>query len=108
MGRDHQRTNQPIKWGGKAVEEVGFEKIRQQQARLLDLRIVLLDGCRIAGPVAQPRFQTQEERMKALMEISDVCPNIVELDLGWNLIESWADVVDTCGPLRQLQSLRLK
>jgi len=81
---------------GKVVEEVGFDKIRHQLAQLQDLKIVIVDGARI----------NEAETKK--FKIRDVCPKIVEIDLSRNLFESFQDVVDICGELDGLRSLRVK
>jgi hypothetical protein len=105
---------QPIEWGGKVVEEVGFEKVRRRQAMLLELRIVLLDGCRVAGLTSDARAlggdddASMRRRTAAVQDIARVCPNVVELDLSRNLIERWEDVVAICAPLKGLRSLRVK
>ncbi|PBP24547.1 CAP-Gly domain-containing protein [Diplocarpon rosae] len=80
---------------GKTVEEVGFDKIRAQQARLHELKIVLVDGQRISHAENSPG------------EIRTVCPKIDELDLSRNLIEKLAEVAEICAELESLKSLRL-
>jgi hypothetical protein len=81
---------------GKVVEEVGFDKIRRQLAQLQDLKIVIVDGSRINTAEAQD------------LKIKDVCPKIVELDLSRNLFEGFQTIVDICGELDLLRSLRIK
>jgi hypothetical protein len=85
-----------IKISGKVVEEVGFDKIRQQQAQLCELKIVLVDGLRIA---------TAETPGK---KIREVCPKIMELDLSRNMFESPIEIMKICQELDSLRSLRLK
>ncbi|CAL3963620.1 unnamed protein product [Diplocarpon coronariae] len=80
---------------GKTVEEVGFDKIRAQQARLHELKIVLVDGQRVSRAENSPG------------EIRTVCPKIEELDLSRNLIRNFAEVADICKELEALKSLRL-
>ncbi|KAH0542747.1 hypothetical protein FGG08_002886 [Glutinoglossum americanum] len=93
-------TEAPIKWGGKVVEEVGFEKIRQQLAILNELRIVILDGMFIA-------YASREKQGKDVAEeIRETCPKIIELDVGRNLFEQWMEVVRICEGLKGLRSLR--
>lgn len=91
----------PIVWGGKTVEEVGFEKIRRQLAMLHELKIVLLDGLCIS----EQRFIDSGEGLK---EISTACPKIQELDLSRNLFERWEEVVCICKQLGHLRSLKVK
>lgn len=81
---------------GKTVEEVGFDKIRAQQARLHELKIVLVDGQRI----------THAEKLEN--EIQTVCPKIEELDLSRNLLQYFAEVARICTELDSLKSLRVK
>lgn len=81
---------------GKVVEEVGFDKIRQQLAQLQDLKIVIVDGLQINSA------ETADSKIR------DVCPKIVELDLSRNLFERFEDIVEICGELDKLRSLRIK
>ena len=86
-----------IEISGKIVEEVGFEKIRKMLAQVEDLKIVILDGTCIVGPVADGDSP-----------IKEVSPKIVELDLSRNLFETIEPVVEICGELASLRSLRIK
>lgn len=82
---------------GKVAEEVGFEKIARKQAKLSELKYVILDGMRIAAahaPDDEP--------------VAGVCPSIVELDLSRNLFKRIDPVVAICSELPRLRSLRLK
>lgn len=83
---------------GKVVEEVGFEKISEQQKRLHELKIVLVDGQQIE--IAE---DGSDER------IESICPSIVELDLSRNLF-NYAEVLKIASPgkLSHLRSLKLK
>ncbi|KAI9815883.1 MAG: hypothetical protein M1832_005193 [Thelocarpon impressellum] len=103
-----QRTEKPTEWGGKAVEEVGFDKIRQQQSMLNELRIVLLDGLCIAGATAAPQREDEQRRIEALRGVKEICPKIRELDLSRNLLERWDEVMDTCLQLDELNTLKVK
>lgn len=85
---------------GKVAEEIGFDKIRRQQAQLAELKIVILDGGRIA--YASPPDGKPEE------SISEACPKAVELDLSRNLFERVGTVVEICSQLKGLQALRIK
>lgn len=87
---------------GKEVEEVGFDKIRQQQSNLSGLSRVILEGERIHGT-----SRTSIGARQALHEsISRTCASIIELDLGRNLFETWDDIADICCPLKKLKALR--
>jgi tubulin-specific chaperone E len=96
-----ERRNVPalksqIEISGKVVEEVGFDKIRRQLAQLHELKIVIVDGMRVA--VAE----RGEKRIK------EVCPKIVELDLSRNLFEYYDEIMNICRELEHLKVLRLK
>jgi hypothetical protein len=95
-----------IEISGKVVEEVGFERIRQQQAVLRNLRIVLLDQLCLKGITLEPH---DPAAIAAAQEaVTQTCPDLVELDLGWNLIETWTDVAEICLPLKRLQVLKAR
>ena len=85
-----------IEISGKVVEEVGFDKIRQQLAQLHELKIVIVDGLRIATA------------KKAERRIREICPKIVELDLSRNLFEHYEEIMNICRELENLRVLRLK
>jgi hypothetical protein len=96
----------PVEISGKIVEEVGFEKIRQQQAELRELRIAVLDDIQLCGISREPRKPESLRRIQD--EIAQTCPNITELDLGWSLLETWQDVADICLPLTKLRTLKVR
>lgn len=87
---------------GKLVEAVGFDKVSQRQSSFQELRIVLLDG--MCLDAANRKGETLED---AYNEIATTCPNVVELDLGRNLLEDWQTVGHICQPLEKLRILRL-
>lgn len=90
-------SGQQIVISGKVAEEIGFDKIRKQQAQLSELKIVILDGLRVASasaPGEQP--------------ISEVCPKVVELDISRSLIVDFQEVVDVCSQLKAVRRLGLK
>lgn len=76
---------------GKEVEEVGFEKIRQQLANFQILRIVLVDQLCVVASAA----------------IAELCPNTQELDLSRNLFEDLDIVYEIIAQLSHLKSLRI-
>ncbi|TVY54097.1 Tubulin-specific chaperone E [Lachnellula suecica] len=80
---------------GKVAEEIGFDKIRQQQSKLHELTIVIVDGLRIN--CAETESNT----------IREVCPKVVELDISRNLFQGWREVVRICEELDNLRKLRL-
>ena len=75
------------------MEEVGFEKIRQQLAELQELGVVVLDGACIAA--------VEEDLEKQNLKI-------VELDLSRNLMEDWREITAICESLRCLRSLKIE
>ncbi|KIW95216.1 uncharacterized protein Z519_03800 [Cladophialophora bantiana CBS 173.52] len=93
-----------IEISGKVVEEVGFERIQKQLSVLTDLKIVLVDELVVSG-IAR-RGASKQHIRNAQLEVERTCPNIVELDLGWNVIETWRDIVDMCIPFRKLKILK--
>lgn len=105
MTADHQpiSSGPQIVISGKVAQEIGFDKIRKQQAQLGELKYVILDGMRIDAATAVKRGQQPEERA-----IRDVCPKVIELDLGRNLLTELGPVVDICADLPMLKSLKLK
>lgn len=86
-----------IEISGKVVEEVGFDKIRRQLARVGDLKIVILDGLRVGWAVGEGEKGVRE-----------TCPRITELDLSHSLFVDFGALVGVCGELAELKSLRLK
>lgn len=92
-------TKKQIFFSGKVAEEVGFDKIRRQQARIEDLRNVILDGmC-----VTTARGDSDGEK-----SIGRLCPSIRKLDLSRNLFERLGPVVDVCRELPELRWLCIK
>lgn len=82
---------------GKVAEEKGFDKVRRKLAQVGELKIVILDGLRVASAVAS------DER-----SVAETCPSIVHLDLSRNLLERLGPVVEVCGELSNLQRLSIK
>ncbi len=90
------------------MEEVGFEKISQQLAKLTELRIVVLDGLCVAGVLNSGRRAKSDDWLRSLEDIRQTCPKVVELDLSRNLLERWQDVEGICSTLTALRTLKLK
>ncbi|KAK3394512.1 hypothetical protein B0H63DRAFT_47953 [Podospora didyma] len=90
---------------GKVAEEIGFDKARRKLARLSELRVVILDGSRIAY-ASQPASSTQDNKDNG-QSISQVCPKITDLDVSRNLFEHFGTVVDICAELSLVRSLRV-
>ncbi|KAI0148132.1 RNI-like protein [Hypoxylon sp. NC0597] len=85
-----------IKFSNKVAEEVGFDKIHRKQAQLAELKVVIVDGARIASAYSEGDNP-----------ISQTCPKVVELDLSRNLFQRVGTVVAICSELPVLRSLRL-
>jgi hypothetical protein len=99
---DAQRRNPELEivyFGRKMAEEVGFDKIRRQLARVDELKIVILDGMRVAWDV---QFEDGGRT------VGETSPLVTELDLSRNLFESFGTVARICRELPELRSLRLK
>ncbi|KAF8458977.1 hypothetical protein BGX38DRAFT_1084780 [Terfezia claveryi] len=87
-------AQRPIEWGGKVVQEIGFDKIRQKLRKLKELKIALVDG-----------FQIAKEDPVEL--ITETCPEIEDLNLSRNLFDSLQSVEVICRGLPKLRSLRI-
>ncbi|KAK4463126.1 hypothetical protein QBC42DRAFT_199720 [Cladorrhinum samala] len=94
-------TQAPIRFSGKVAEEVGFEKVRRQQAQLEELQYVILDSARVAR--TYPEGEAEEKGQT----IGQVCPKIKELDLSRNLLEHFDPVVEICSELPLLRNLKV-
>ena len=95
-----------IEISGKVVEEVGFERIRQQQAVLEKLHIVLLDGLCVSGITL--KRNDPAAALAAQKVIAQTCPEVIELDLGWNLFETWTALAEICLSLKKLKVLKAR
>ncbi|KAK0378579.1 CAP-Gly domain-containing protein [Colletotrichum limetticola] len=96
VAKREAEIQQIVFFGKKPAEEVGFDKIRRQLARVEDLTIVILDGTRIQSDVV--------DGDKTIKETS---PLIYELDISRNLFEEFDQVIKICQELDGLKSLRL-
>lgn len=83
--------------GRKVAEEVGFDKIWKKLAQVKDLKIVILDGMRMAV-----------SRQDGDGPIAESCPSIVHVDLSRNLFETIGPVVNICAELKTLRKLSIK
>ncbi|CAI4216722.1 unnamed protein product [Parascedosporium putredinis] len=92
-----------IEISGKVVEEVGFNKIRSRLARVEDLKIVILDGMRVSSTAAMGLSDGRFDSMT----VAETCPKIIELDLSRNLFDNFGLLVEVCGQLPDLRSLRI-
>lgn len=97
LGADDGRAVSQIVISGKVAQEIGFDKIRGQLARVKELKIVILDGMRVASSVGDDEGSIRE-----------TCPKIMQLDLSRNLLESLAPVIEVCRELEALRRLSIK
>ncbi len=104
LGSGRDAAEDTIEISGKVVEEVGFEKIQKQLSVLGDLKIVLADELVVSSIAKQPA--SPADLRESQHHLGQTCPNIVELDIGWNIIENWEDVLDICAPLKKLKILK--
>jgi hypothetical protein len=89
-----------VRISGKEVEEVGFDKIKQKQAILNELKRVFLDGLCIS-------HCDERDDHRSLKEIGETCGSIIDLDLSNNLFEKFSEITLICAQLKHLSSLRL-
>ncbi|XP_071641418.1 tubulin-specific chaperone E-like isoform X1 [Temnothorax longispinosus] len=76
------------------LEFVGFSKVNKKQSKFDELKIVWLrEQC--VSNAGEP------------WELEELCPNLEELDLSRNLINSWKIVADICSQLRFLMRLNV-
>ena len=101
MGASAHSQSRRLHISGKEVEEVGFDKVQAQLADLQHLRVVLLDGMRI-GKICNEEQVVSSEDVK---DIREICPEVVDLDVGRNLFEEWSEVLDIAVQLGKLTSL---
>ena len=77
-----------IKISGKTVQEVGFERIKQQFARLSRLRVLVLAEFRIHGLVSRCRVPDHDQRARvrvlALKELQALGMYFSVLDISCN------------------------
>lgn len=102
-----QTPPRQIKFSGKVAEEVGFEKIRRQQAQLDELQFVILDGVQVAH-ASLPGAEIGLDAEDGQLSIGNVCPKVKELDLSRNLFDRFGPIVEICSELKLLRNLRVK
>ncbi|KAG8193948.1 hypothetical protein JTE90_011498 [Oedothorax gibbosus] len=88
-------VNFPQKSGAsRHIEMVGMEKIKGKQSNFVRLTDVVLYGMLISSP-------------GELNELSEMVPNVKDLDLSQNLLSTWNDVAEITKQLPFLSSLIL-
>ena len=98
------RHEQRIEISGKTVEEIGFDKIMKEQAALEKLRFAVLDKLNLKGIVDDHCLRHRV--FEAQVELQRLCPDVIELEISWNLLETWQDLVDIVAAFPQLRVLR--
>lgn len=77
------------------LEVVGFSKVNRKQSKFDQLKIVgLREQC--ISNAGEPG------------ELKELCPNIEELDISRNLINSWQTIADICSQLDSLVRLNVR
>ncbi|KAM5235043.1 tubulin-specific chaperone E [Ctenodactylus gundi] len=84
----------PVTFGAKRVETVGFDSLVKQQSQLNKLHKVTLRNCAVSC-AGEPGA------------IASLCPNIREVDLLKNLLSSWDEVIQIAEELEHLEMLNL-
>lgn len=104
-GQTQGKSKTEIVISGKVAQEMGFDKIWRRQSRLREMKIVVLDGLRVAWARDDGDVDGETGEPKTIKETA---PKIVELDLSRNLFERLAPVVEICRDLKDLQKLAIK
>ncbi|KAL7819705.1 hypothetical protein V8C26DRAFT_394950 [Trichoderma gracile] len=104
-GQTQGKSKTEIVISGKVAQEMGFDKIWRRQSRLREMKIVVLDGLRVAW--ARDDGDVKDGENGEPRTIRETAPKIVELDLSRNLFERLAPVVEICRDLKDLQKLAL-
>lgn len=77
------------------LDLVGFSKVNKKQSKFDQLKIVWLrEQC--VSNAGRPE------------ELKELCPNLEELDISKNLINSWEIVADICFQLHSLIRLNIR
>jgi len=85
------------------VEQVGFDKIRQQQSQLDELKIAILDHSRIYVKSLHHGQQGKDDQ-----SLKKTSSNIVKLDLGYNLLSDFSQIEQIINGLCHLRFLSLE
>ncbi|XP_051880025.1 tubulin-specific chaperone E [Pristis pectinata] len=84
----------PVRWCKKPIELLGNRDAEIKQRWFESLLIVSVIECKVSHVIEED-------------EISNVCPNVVELNLAKNLFSSWEKVARITRHLRKLEHLDL-
>nr|CAD7204668.1 unnamed protein product [Timema douglasi] len=95
-GVDKQEVDQLQKeTGAKFIEMVGFEKVNKQQSQFHQLTVVCVRDHLVNGPGPAGALQA-------------LCPDVTELDISRNLLNSWHAVAQIAAQLKRLQHLNVR
>lgn len=92
-----QHPDSQIVISGKVAQEMGFDKIWRKLGQAAELKVVILDGLRMASAT-----------LPGEATIRETCPKIVQLDMSRNLFQTLEPVVRICGELPVLRTLAIK
>jgi len=92
---------QSIWISGKEIEEIGYDKISQQQAQLQNLRTIILDQSLVSS-------RTDDETRATNSGVRIACPKVQDLDLSHNLFENLDEIAEICKDLPRLTTLTLE
>jgi tubulin-specific chaperone E len=88
----------PVVFGTKIAEEIGFQKVANQQAQLANLSVIVVDGMGIEGG----------DKIESPELIGETIGKVRELDLSRNLFTDLEDIAKICIGLKNLRTLKLK
>jgi len=77
------------------LELVGFSKVNKKQSKFDELKIIWLREQYVSS-AGKPE------------ELKKLCPNVEELDISKNLINSWKIVIEICSQLHLLVRLNIR
>lgn len=77
------------------LELVGFSKVNKKQSKFDELKIVWLREQYVSN-AGKPG------------ELKELCPNVEELDISNNLINSWRIIIEICSQLPLLVCLNVR
>ncbi|KAL9576799.1 MAG: hypothetical protein Q9212_006812 [Teloschistes hypoglaucus] len=98
-------SEKPITIGGKQVDEVGFDRISQEQSAWSELAVVSLDRLRINCLFSKAPNSELSLNPFSITSLEGL--KWKELCLANNLFERWVHIFEICYYARELKTLRL-
>lgn len=86
-----------VSFSSKTVEEKGYQKLAARQGRLEELKVAVLTEQQLAG-----------SRETASSSLASICPSVIDLELGRNLLEGLDEVSEICHGCQHLRSISLE